>query len=268
MAELSQHPDVVDLAEYAEDLLDPARRDAVEHHVRHCSDCAAVLSDLAALPQVLADAPLPSMPVDVADRLDRAIAAESEARARGWSGAAAKVTPLRPKRRWLAPVVSAAAVVGAIAIAVPVLNNGESGSDDSGASEVAGAGDEGSTQFDEGVAPNAVPRQSDAVALTSDSFGQDVIDAYYAGSSELRAVPLEDSAPEPTAEYYDNALGALGQPCDERSLPRGTVVAVTYDGRPALLLRREIGATVEAIAYSCAGDTPEFLDAVTLRPRT
>jgi hypothetical protein len=192
MAELSQHPDVVDLAEYAEGLLDDPRRAAVEQHVRGCPDCTATLADLAGLPQTLATAPLPPLPADVAQRLDQAIAAESASRASGWSGTA-QVTPLRPKRRWLAPVAAAAAVIGAVAIAVPVVNSGsDTGTDDAGSevqsSREADADDGGAFEEDDkGAAQPGPADQAPVIPLTSESFGRDVIDGFYGGSSDLRS---------------------------------------------------------------------------------
>lgn len=273
MAELSQHPDVVDLAEYAEGLLDDSRRVVVDDHVGGCPDCSQTLSDLVALPPALAAAPLPPMPIDVAERLDRAIAAESEARASGWSGAAAQVTPLRPKRRWLAPVVAAAAVVGAVAIAVPVLDN-ESGSDDS-ASETADSAEEyqaggGDLSEDGGPTDMSVPNvERGSIALDSDSFGRDVVDAFYSGSRELRVSSRPVLAEYPSSEnYYAAKLDALPDPCGPDAPPDATIDDVTYDGEPARLLRQESGKTVDAVVYSCAGDTPTVLNAVTLRPRS
>src|SRR5262245_64621119 len=138
MADLTRHPDVVDLAEYAEGTLDPARRPAVDEHVRECADCTRTLADLAGLPATLAQASVPPLPTEVADRLDRAIAAEASARAAAPSAARdSTVVPMRPKRRWLTPVLAAAAVVGVIGLAVPVLNNASDGDDDSAGTSVA-----------------------------------------------------------------------------------------------------------------------------------
>jgi hypothetical protein len=277
MAELSQHPDVVDLAEYAEGLLDDSRRAAVEQHVRGCPDCSRTLADLTALPGALAGAPLPPLPVDVAARLDRAIAAESQARASGWSGTAqATVTPLRPKRRWLAPVVAAAAVIGAVAIAVPVLNSQDS-EDDAGAAQTAdeefgasGGSDDRSAEEENGIPPdNAIPNAAPAIDLSSDSFGRDVIDAYYHDAGALKAsrrlALLESQSPR--EDHYNAALGKVSNPCAAQSGPGVRIDDVTYDGESARLLRQEAGEAVDVIAFTCDAGEPNILDAVTLRPR-
>jgi Putative zinc-finger len=276
MAELSQHPDVVDLAEYAEDLLDDPRRAAVEQHVRGCPDCTATLADLAGLPQTLATAPIPPLPADVAQRLDQAIAAESASRASGWSGTA-RVTPLRPKRRWLAPVAAAAAVIGAVAIAVPVVNSGsDTGTDDAGSevqsSREADVDDGGAFEEDDkGAAQPGPADQAPVIPLTSESFGRDVIDGFYGGSSDLRSRDYSTSVAGPPNDRYGRTLSSLPELCGDdasHSVPNGQVDDVTYDGEPARLLRLEAGRFVDAIAFHCEDDDPTILDATTLRPRS
>ena len=136
MADLRRHPDVVDLAEYAEGVLDASRQAVVEEHVRECADCEATLADLAGLSDTLAQTPVPPLQTDVADRIDRAIADEASARASATTDKpSSTVVPIRERRRWLAPILAAAAVIGVIGIAVPVLNN--TGSDDSSRSVAA-----------------------------------------------------------------------------------------------------------------------------------
>lgn len=266
MPERSVHPDVVDLAEYAEGLLDAARQADIDHHVRGCPDCAATLSDLAGLPQTLAAAPVPPLPPDVAERLDRAIAAEAQARASSWSGTA-QVTPLRPRRRWLAPAVAAAVVMGAVAVAVPIVLNDDPGSDDAAGEMQSGAEaepapEENAAEREGGSADGAAP----PAELSSDSFGRDVIDNFYAGSRDLRVARLEaltSSGPS----ISPGELGKLPDACDRPVLPDGTVDDISYDGESALLLRRESGKAVDVVAYRCDGEKPTVLDAVTLRPR-
>jgi hypothetical protein len=276
MADLTRHPDVVDLAEYAEGVLDPDRRSAVDHHVRGCLDCARTLSDLGELPDALAQAPVPPMPADVADRLDRAVAAESTARASLWDGAAkAEVTPLRSRRRWLGPVVAAAAVLGVIGIAVPALDN--AGNDDS-AGESAATGESSADQdlrSEPGDTSGAAPELEDGAGavppadLSSDHFGQDVLETFYNGSAALRLDRKMETLSVPGADAYRESVEAIPDLCsadEQPSVPNGQVDAVTYDGADAELLRLEVGRTVEAIAFRCDAGEPIVLDAVTLRP--
>jgi negative regulator of sigma E activity len=274
MADLTRHPDVLDLAEYAEGLLDPDRHAAVDHHVRDCLDCTQVLADLDELPGALAQAPMPPMPDDVAARIDQAIAAESTARASLWSGAArakAEVTPLRSRRRWLAPVVAAAAVLGVIGIAVPALDDSGGSDDSASTAESSTTQDRNMASEDQGV--GAAPDQSDGaaqtVALSSDHFGRDVIDTYYHGDTALRMLAPMSTDKDDEATVYRDRIDSIPDVCSSdapSTVPNGEVDEVTYDGEPALLLRIDAGPTDEAIAYRCDGDQADILDAVTLRP--
>jgi hypothetical protein len=266
MADSARHPDAVDLAEYAEGLLDESRRQAVEGHVPDCADCTHVLAELAALPRAMAQARVPPLPDDVAIRLDQAIAAEATTRASECGGTAARVAPIRRPRRWLAPLASAAAVIAAIAIVVPSIDIGSNDSADS-----AGGADRAATsrEFEDrasglrGLAP-----QSGSVALTSTHFGREVIDAYYSGSGSVRVAKRLVSAPTDRA-YRDTTESVPGL-CSLASgspVPGGEVDAITLDGDPARLLRRDKGDAVDVIAFVCDANGPQVLDAVTLRRR-
>ena len=71
---MTSHPDVEALAFYAEDLLDPDEKRTVAAHTESCATCAATLDELAGVTRVLAEAPVPELPVDVADLIDRRLA--------------------------------------------------------------------------------------------------------------------------------------------------------------------------------------------------
>jgi hypothetical protein len=263
MADGARHPDAVDLAEYAEGLLEASDQQAVEDHVRDCPDCSTVLTDLATVPDVLAQAPIPPMPDDVAARLDHAIATEAAARASEWSGAAAQVTPIRRPRRWLAPLAAAAAVIAAIAIAIPTINTSDNSAQDAGSSDSA------SEPLDSGadVEAPAGEAQAERVALTTEHFGRDVIDAYYSGSDAVR---VDRPVSAIAAGTYREAAESVPGLCDldaGSSVPRGEVDAITLDGEPAQLLRRDQGRAVDVIAFLCDDKGPHVLDAVTLRRR-
>lgn len=278
MADLARHPDVVDLAEYAEGTLDPTRQSAVDQHVRECADCTQTLADLAGLPETLAQAPVPPLPAEVADRLDRAIAAEASARAAAPTAPPeSNVVPLRPKRRWLAPVLAAAAVVGVIGLAVPVLNSGsDSGSDDSSA----GSGDSedsGQEEFAEGGAARdqtssgtaqGMPKATREVAdLSSATFGKDVADTFFPDQNK-RPVPGGKSmvVESDQARYRDEVEGLCPTPADVE-LPYGRVAAITLDGEPAHLLISQPAPDTDAVAFACDGSDARVLATATLAPR-
>jgi anti-sigma factor RsiW len=71
------HPDVTEISDLAEGLLPPSRTAEVRRHLAACELCADVLASLDEIRSLLGTLPSPSpMPVDVAERIDAALAAE------------------------------------------------------------------------------------------------------------------------------------------------------------------------------------------------
>ncbi|GGL01449.1 hypothetical protein Sme01_41640 [Sphaerisporangium melleum] len=73
------HYDLEILAELAEGLLDDATAARVREHLAVCDPCGESLADLASVREMLAGVPVPAMPMGVALRIDKALAAEAEA---------------------------------------------------------------------------------------------------------------------------------------------------------------------------------------------
>ncbi len=86
---MTGHPDPDVLAEFREGLLGRRRSARIRAHLAGCSRCASVSGELAEVTELLARAPLPPVPEQLAARLDRVLAAESAARARSEAPAAA-----------------------------------------------------------------------------------------------------------------------------------------------------------------------------------
>ncbi|UBU13447.1 anti-sigma factor family protein [Nonomuraea gerenzanensis] len=80
------HYDLEILAELAEGLLDVGTARQVREHLAVCDPCGELLADLAAVREVLAATPTPAMPMGVALRIDKALAAEAESRRGGGVG--------------------------------------------------------------------------------------------------------------------------------------------------------------------------------------
>ena len=277
MADLARHPDVVDLAEYAEGTLDPARQPDVEQHVRECAECTRTLADLAGLPETLSQAPVPPMPAEVADRLDRAIAAEASARATATSAASdATVVPMRPRRRWLAPVLAAAAVVGVIGIAVPVLDNGGQDSDDAGGSEASNAqrdqagrvpNNGGADRTLDGETKESLRAETQRIeSLSSATFGRDVARIYFP-DQDKRPLPEQSAIASDDQRRYVRAVEGLCPLPDDLDLPGGWIVPITLDGDPAHLLLSQPPPVTDAVAFTCDGSDPRILATTTLEPR-
>ncbi|MEV0389894.1 hypothetical protein [Nonomuraea sp. NPDC050643] len=82
------HYDLEILAELAEGLLDVGKARQVREHLAVCDPCGELLADLAAVREVLAATPTPAMPMGVALRIDKALAAEADSRRGGGVGLA------------------------------------------------------------------------------------------------------------------------------------------------------------------------------------
>ncbi|MGC5009962.1 zf-HC2 domain-containing protein [Streptosporangium sp. DT93] len=72
------HYDLEILAELAEGLLDDTTAMRVREHLAICDPCGESLADLAAVREMLAATTTPAMPMGVALRIDRALAAEAK----------------------------------------------------------------------------------------------------------------------------------------------------------------------------------------------
>jgi Putative zinc-finger len=73
----STHPSLTELAEAAEGLLDDVRSAEVQAHLAWCSRCRGNAAELRAVSATLATAPAPTMPAEVAERLNRVLAGET-----------------------------------------------------------------------------------------------------------------------------------------------------------------------------------------------
>jgi hypothetical protein len=99
------HLDYETLADLAEGLLDDEQAASANDHLVDCDICLSRSGDLADVSQLLADAPAPPLPVELAQRIDDAIAAESS------TSPAAAGTPLHRRRQFRLLSAAAAAVV-------------------------------------------------------------------------------------------------------------------------------------------------------------
>ena len=103
------HPDADALAACREGLLGRRRQARIRAHLARCSRCASLDQELTAVSTLLASAPAPRIPDELAARLDTVLAAESAARARGESHTAADGIPAAAGQ---APVPAAAGETG------------------------------------------------------------------------------------------------------------------------------------------------------------
>ncbi|MFJ4007645.1 anti-sigma factor family protein [Streptomyces sp. NPDC090023] len=75
------HPDVAEISDLTEGLLPPSRSAELRRHLEGCAACAEVHATLTEIQGLLGDVPdVPPMPLDIADRIDAALAAEAAGR--------------------------------------------------------------------------------------------------------------------------------------------------------------------------------------------
>lgn len=184
----------------------------------------------------LAAEPAPSIPPEVAERIQVALETEARARAGGSadpvstspasSTTSATVTPLQRRGRWKAPLLAAAGVVAVVAVAVPVVNQLSGQSDDAGSSSTESAPSPdaadsapsaGTLRSDDSEGMRAAPE----VDLTRASFAADV----------RAALVRTDRLPSPTTQR-----GTTGMTCSG-DVPSGSEGrSATLDGDPALVV--------------------------------
>ncbi|MBY8343699.1 hypothetical protein LXH13_20635 [Streptomyces spinosirectus] len=76
--DMAGHPDVAEISDLTEGLLEPSRTADIQRHLDECELCADVHASLEEIRGLLGSVPGPTrMPADVAERIDAALAAEA-----------------------------------------------------------------------------------------------------------------------------------------------------------------------------------------------
>jgi len=116
------HPESGVLAEFRAGLVTGRRQASIASHLEACDRCAGLSDQLGEIPVLLAAAPPPAMPDDVARRLDLVLAAEAAKRdssERTVDGSPAHPpTGPGPRRRWELRLVTQRILVPAAAVVV------------------------------------------------------------------------------------------------------------------------------------------------------
>lgn len=116
------HPDPDTLAEFRAGLVTGRRRAGITSHLAACDRCAGLSDQLAEILALLAAAPAPAMPGDVARRLDLVLAAEAAKRDSSERTAddspAGRASSPRPRRSWNYRLVAQRILVPAAAVVV------------------------------------------------------------------------------------------------------------------------------------------------------
>lgn len=150
------HLDYDVLADLAEGLLEDDEAASVNAHLDTCADCRDLSADLADVSRILAEAPVPSIPAELAERIDTAIAAESLNNA-----TVVSMEQRRGRRHWRILSAAAAVVIvaGGGAAVGSVALGGADGND--GAASAPAHGNSDQTDA-EGINPKAAPSAAPA----------------------------------------------------------------------------------------------------------
>ncbi|MFB4304934.1 anti-sigma factor family protein [Actinomadura sp. GTD37] len=224
------HYDYDILADLAEGLLEDDEAASVNAHLDTCAECRELSADLADVSRILAEAPVPSMPAELAERIDTAIAAESM-----HSATVVSMEQRRGRRHWriLSAAAAAVIVVGGGATVGTMALDGVSG--DHGKASTPAQDNPDQSGSEHGVAPNAAP----AGAFTVASSGTD----YRAGTLAPQVDRLLADAPKLRA--------ASGAPSAQL---KGCVNGVTHGLTPTLVDKANYeGAPATVIAMPGKG---------------
>ncbi|TDD81990.1 anti-sigma factor family protein [Actinomadura rubrisoli] len=233
------HLDYDVLADLAEGLLEDDQAASVSAHLDTCAECRDRSADLADVSRILAEAPVPSMPAELAERIDTAIAAESLNNA-----TVVSMEQRRGRRHWRVLSAAAAAVVvlGGGAMVSKIALNESSGDDHQSTAQSPVQDPEKS----HGSAKGAAPGTSGDTAMNGPAYtvahsGTD----YRAGALSAQVGRLLDKGP---------LMKAPGGTPDQRLA--GCVDGVTHGKAPALVDQAKFEgrqATVIAVRGSSPG---------------
>ncbi len=268
----SRHPEIDELAAYADGDLRAGDRERVADHLAGCAECNADIAALEGTSEALASLGPVTMPADVAQRLDHALSALSE------PSRATTVLPARTRRGgagWATGAAAAAVVALVAAVGLASIKGGGSDKDRAATSATglatasapgprmtsSGTNYSASTirgqlqayVAQQGIAPNRAPQaaaaapSTEAMAAATESAPAAQDSQNFAGSSS--AAKSSAAPPElATADKREAQQELAALQADETRLA-ACIVAVTggetvplaldfaeYDGQPALAI--------------------------------
>lgn len=246
------HLDYDVLADLAEGLLEDDEAASVNAHLDTCAECRDRSADLADVSRILAEAPVPSIPTELAERIDTAIAAESLNNA-----TVVSMEQRRGRRHWRILSAAAAAVIVA-----------------GGGAAVGSIALDGATSEDGSAA--APPKQdspaSEQVGPKAAAPGSGPDFKVGRSGTEYRAGTLGTQV----SELLEGRRWAGTDPADPRL--RGCVYAVTrgkapalvdradYEGKPAYVIaapgERSGKWNVWVVGRNCSASSPDVMTKV------
>ncbi|MEU4825224.1 zf-HC2 domain-containing protein [Actinomadura sp. NPDC023710] len=221
------HLDYDVLADLAEGLLEDDEAASVNAHLETCADCRDLSADLADVSRILAEAPVPSMPAELAERIDTAIAAESM-----HTATVASLEQRRGRRHWriLSAAAATVVVLGGGATVGKIAMDGASSSDSAARHPAPHRSltDSGSGSGVPKVAPGE-PAPTFKVAQSGTDYRSgtlgDQVGGIVTGEQKMRS---EAAAPDPRLR------GCVTGVAGEQSLL--LVDQAKYEGQPAIII--------------------------------
>jgi hypothetical protein len=234
------HPESGVLAEYQAGLVTGRRRASIASHLATCDRCAGLSDQLGEIPALLAVAPHPAMPADVARRLDLVLAAEAAQRHSSErtvdDSPAHRATVPGPRRRWDFRLVTQRILVPAAAVAVLAAGGfGLSHVIGSSPSSSVAAGSEAAP------APSARPANGTAAARSEATSRSGVVPAIRAPVSFPVVNSGIDYLPATLRQQLETELQGHAQPAASPQVLaagslKGCVLRVTHGTRPGTLV--------------------------------
>ena len=236
---MTGHPESGVLAEYQAGLVTGRRRASIASHLVTCDRCAGLSDQLGEIPALLAAAPYPAMPADVARRLDLVLAAEAAQRHSSErtvdDSPAHRATVPGPRRRWDLRLVTQRILVPAAAV-VALAGGGY------GLSHVIGSSPSSSVAAGSEAAPAPSARPANGTAAARSEAGR-------SGAVPAIRVPVSfpvvnsgiDYLPATLRQQLETELQGHAQPAaSPQVLPagslKGCVLRVTQGTRPGTLV--------------------------------
>jgi hypothetical protein len=270
------HYDYDTLADLAEGLLEDDQAASVNAHLESCADCRDRSADLADVSRILAEAPVPSMPAELASRIDSAIAAESLSTA-----TVVSLEERRGRRHWR--------ILSAAAAAVIVLGGGGM------VGKLALDGDESQISAtkapadpqDRGSGSAGEPAPSRSLNAAPESGGQKPRFSVTRSGTDYRAATLDEqvngaldrsaklrgsgsTAADSGAPPDARLAGCVGKVTDGRA--PALVDTATFDGGPATVIAAKATGTdrwdVWVVGPQCSAQDPQVRKHTAITRRT
>ncbi|MDQ1680070.1 MAG: hypothetical protein QOI42_929 [Frankiaceae bacterium] len=254
------HVDVDEAADFDEGLLDAAASARVSAAVASCATCAATLDAVTRAHEALAGLGSVTLPQEVADRLDAALAAEASA-ARVPGGATTVTAFADRRRRWWLPVAAGVAAVGVLALVVPAVVHSKTNSATAAArATVQAAGASSSANVPAG--PPEASSGSDYATGAAEKLSAALAGPRLPAAARAGAGGSNFSAPNPAAAISvngDQSAEASPPPAGSPGAVHGTSGtgsgSVDVKGPDVYAALRD-PATIEACAERLTGQQP------------